>query len=142
MKARRSSRQRMIQALYEYRVNGAWGSLDALRESFDQGADDHLEEDEEFTLLLGRTVAERLEEIDSHIQGASHNWRPERMSAVDHCVLRLATAELLLGTAPPRVVLNEAVELARLYGSESSAAFVNGVLDGVWRAIRKDTSGQ
>lgn len=136
MKARRASRQLVLQAIYQYRISGTWESLAHLRESF--GDSEEVAEDASFTALLSQTVMARLDEIDAHIEGASRNWRPERMAAVDHCVLRLATAELLLGTAPARVVLNEAVELARLFGAESSASFVNGVLDGVWRAVRQE----
>jgi len=83
---------------------------------------------------LVETLDGRRSEIDARIQQASRNWRIERMAAVDLSILRLATAELLEGTAPPRVVINEAVELAKRFGDHGSATFVNGVLDGVHRA--------
>jgi N utilization substance protein B len=66
------------------------------------------------------------------IEGASANWRLDRMARVDRNVLRLAVHELLhLPDVPVKVVINEAIELGKKYGSESSGAFVNGVLDGI-----------
>jgi len=77
----------------------------------------------------------RLPEIDSLIQASSNNWTIARMSVIDRTLLRTACAELLLKSTPERVVLNEAIELAKIYGSESSARFVNGVLDSVRKRI-------
>jgi N utilization substance protein B len=71
----------------------------------------------------------RTSEIDLKIQAVSTNWKLGRMSVVDRNILRLATFELLSGTAPVKVVLNEAVELAKKFGSEDSGRFVNGILD-------------
>lgn len=79
-------------------------------------------------VVLG--VAAELEATDEAIRKASTNWRIERMARVDRNVLRLGTWELLRRVDVPRaVILDEAVELAKRYGSEESGAFVNGVLD-------------
>lgn len=79
-----------------------------------------------------RGVAESLDRIDEAIRKASTNWRLERMARVDRNVLRLGTWELIHGQDVPRaVILDEAVELAKRFGSEESGAFVNGVLDRV-----------
>lgn len=68
--------------------------------------------------------------IDELIVGASKNWRIERMSRVDRNILRLGTAELIgMRDVPVKVVINEAVELAKRFGTAESSAFVNGVLD-------------
>jgi N utilization substance protein B len=77
------------------------------------------------------------EEVDRRLTEAAEHWPLERMAATDRSVLRAAIAELMgrPGT-PARVVINEAIEIARPYGSENSAAFVNGVLDRVARALR------
>ena len=81
-------------------------------------------------ILLG-VVADR-ESVDARIARASEHWRLSRMTRVDRNVLRLATWELLHQPATPRaVILDEAVELAKRFGSEESGAFVNGVLDRV-----------
>jgi len=75
------------------------------------------------------TMAER-DELDLKIRRASENWRLERMTRVDRNVLRLGTWELCHRMDVPRaVILDEAVELAKRYGSEESGAFVNGVLN-------------
>src|SRR5262245_51167521 len=79
-----------------------------------------------------RGVAEGLDQIDEAIRKASTNWRLERMARVDRNVLRLGAWELLHSKDVPRaVILDEAVELAKRFGSEESGAFVNGVLDRV-----------
>ncbi len=71
-----------------------------------------------------------LAEIDPRLAEAAENWRVPRMAAVDRNALRLAAYELLfVPDTPHRVVLDEAIELARRYGSADSPAFVNGVLD-------------
>ena len=78
---------------------------------------------------LVRGVAERRRAVDDSIEKASANWRMDRMPKVDRNVLRLAVYELLASDVPVKVVINEAIELGKKYGSESSGAFVNGVLD-------------
>jgi N utilization substance protein B len=79
-----------------------------------------------------RGVAEDLDKLDEAIRKASTNWRLERMARVDRNVLRLGTWELMHAAEVPRaVILDEAVELAKRFGSEESSAFVNGVLDRV-----------
>jgi N utilization substance protein B len=88
---------------------------------------------EPFCRELHDAVVARGEEIDRLLTAAAENWRLARMAAVDRNVLRLGTAELLATApdAPAAVVINEAIELARRYGSKDSPAFVNGVLDKV-----------
>jgi N utilization substance protein B len=71
--------------------------------------------------------------IDARIAAHARNWRLERMAAVDRNVLRLAAYELLHTATPRSVVIDEAVELAREFGSEPSPAFINGVLDAIAR---------
>jgi N utilization substance protein B len=79
--------------------------------------------------LVAAAVA-RAPEIDELIAGASKNWRIERMSRVDRNILRLGACELIaFRDVPVKVVINEAVELAKRFGTAESSAFVNGVLD-------------
>ncbi len=79
--------------------------------------------------LVAKAV-ERAGEIDDLIASASKNWRIERMSRVDRNILRLGACELLaFRDVPVKVVINEAVELAKRFGTAESSAFVNGVLD-------------
>ncbi len=75
-----------------------------------------------------------LPEIDAALQEAALNWQLSRMPCVDRAVLRLGAFELLhMHDVPPRVSINEAVELAKRYSTEKSGAFVNGVLDKVFQ---------
>lgn len=71
------------------------------------------------------------QQIDDAIQGASPRWKVYRMSSVDRNVLRIAVYELLFEAAnvPPRVVINEAIEIGKMFGTTESGAFINGVLD-------------
>ena len=81
---------------------------------------------------LVRGVAAHRRAIDERIELVSTNWRLDRMAKVDRNVLRLAVFELHhRSEVPVKVVINEAIELGKKYGSESSGAFVNGVLDRV-----------
>lgn len=83
-----------------------------------------------FALGLVHGCRRHLDEIDREIQATSTNWDLRRMATVDRNVLRLGTYELLYRPdIPPQVTINEAVELAKRYSTEKSAAFVNGVLD-------------
>ena len=74
-------------------------------------------------------VREHRDALDEKLSKIADNWRLSRMAATDRNVLRLGAYELLHTDTPPPVVINEAIELARRYGSDQSAQFVNGVLD-------------
>ncbi|MCI8977508.1 transcription antitermination factor NusB [bacterium 1xD8-48] len=74
-------------------------------------------------------ILEKLDDIDGELNGKVQGWNTERMGKVDLTILRLAVYEILYDeTIPTRVAINEAVELAKRYGQDSSSAFVNGVL--------------
>jgi N utilization substance protein B len=85
-------------------------------------------------LVLG--VVLRIEELDAILGIHARNWRVSRMAAVDRNVLRLAVYELRDTQTPVAIVIDEAVDLARRFGSDSSPSFVNGVLDAVAREVR------
>ena len=85
---------------------------------------------------IARGVASDFPTVDKAIKHASQNWRIERMSRVDRNVLRIGAWELM-HDVPRAVVIDEAVELAKRYGSEDSGAFVNGVLDKVASDLKK-----
>ena len=89
-----------------------------------------------FARELVAAASERAAEIDELIAAASKNWRIERMSRVDRNILRLGACELLaFRDVPIKVVINEAVELAKRFGTAESSAFVNGVLDRIATAV-------
>jgi len=126
MGARRKGRELAVQALYQIDARGG-SSAEMLRlfwEQADAGA-----RAKEFAATLVAGVDEQRERIDTLIAEASEHWRFERLSAVDLNVLRVATYELLERAAPTSVVLDEAIEIARRFGTGESAVFVNGVLD-------------
>jgi N utilization substance protein B len=81
----------------------------------------------------------RADESDRLAKEFSQNWRLERMAAVDRSILRLAIYELRAGTAPAKVILDEAIELANLFSSAESGAFLNGVLDAVMKSLEVST---
>ena len=84
----------------------------------------------QFCLLLYDGVVAQLADIDARITAAAENWRLSRMPTVDRNILRLGAFELLfMKDTPAAVAFDEAIELARRYGSADSSAFVNGVLD-------------
>lgn len=94
--------------------------------------------EDSFLIRLLRGVSAHREEIDRLIEGHSEHWRLERMPPVDRNILRIAAFELLYcEEVPPRVSVNEAVELAKRFGSEDSPAFVNGILDRIMAVVSK-----
>jgi N utilization substance protein B len=87
-------------------------------------------------LIIG--VRQNQEQLDAALQAAANNWSVPRMAVTDRSILRLATYELLHTDTPPSVVINEAIELAKRFGSNQSAGFVNGILD----RVRKGNLGE
>jgi len=88
------------------------------------------EELQSFAEMIVRGVMGKRDEIDEVIAQSSTNWKVARMAIVDRNILRMATFELKhLHDIPPKVTLNEAIEIAKRYGTEDSGAFINGILD-------------
>jgi N utilization substance protein B len=115
--------------LFQIEASGATpdGAIDLFWRSFLDGADP---EGRDYADALVRGVDEKREELDARITAASAHWRLERMARVDRNVLRLGTWELAYRPDVPRaVILDEAVELAKSFGTDESSAFVNGVLN-------------
>lgn len=129
--SRSHARECALQALYQVDLAGG-EPIDALAHAAKsgEGADPLEGEALAFAEELVRGVCKDRLELDALIEKHSHNWRVERMAKVDRNVLRLAVWELRHhGGAPRKVVLNEAIELAKKFGSEESGAFINGILD-------------
>lgn len=91
----------------------------------------------EFANQLFEGTVENAAELDALVAARSENWRPERMAVIDRAILRLAAYELRQAKTPPKVVLDEGIELAKKFSSEDAARFINGVLDGLLRSMRK-----
>jgi transcription antitermination factor NusB len=91
----------------------------------------------EFSKKLVCGVWENKEYLDRRLRQASKNWRLERMSRVDRSILRLGAFEVLfMEDIPPKVSIDEAVELGKKYGTEESGAFINGILDNIFNESR------
>jgi N utilization substance protein B len=136
MGSRRKGREAALQILYQIDVSEV-GAEQAMRDYWVSLATSR--EGEEFANALVGGWASARDQIDETIRSVSQHWRLERMARVDRNILRLATYELLkLPDVPRRVTLNEAVELAKRFGSEGSAGFVNGVLDRIAGDLGKD----
>ena len=94
----------------------------------------------EFMTVLVEKVFAHAEEIDVLLNKFSDHWALDRMSMVDRNVLRLGICELAFTTAtPPKVAINEAVEIAKKFGTEDSPDFINGILDKIFKETLKDT---
>ena len=88
-------------------------------------------------LVMG--VCEKRQDLDSLIISASKNWRLERMPYVDRSILRMATFEILFREdIPPKVSIDEAVEIGKRFGAEDSGSFINGILDNIYNALFQD----
>jgi N utilization substance protein B len=141
---RTKARERAVQALYQIDVTAS--ALDEALSRFWKSFEPVEREVMDLTETLVRGVAEHRRTIDGAIEAVSTNWRLDRMARVDRNILRLAVHELLhRPEVPVKVVINEAIELGKKYGSESSGAFINGVLDKIAKSLpparRPDGSG-
>ena len=94
----------------------------------------------EFANQLFEGAAHEATELDELIVKHAENWKLERMAILDRAILRLAMHELRTGDTPPKVVINEAVELAKKFSSEESGAFVNGILDAFRKTLPEGTA--
>jgi N utilization substance protein B len=130
---RTKARERALQALYQ--IDVAAEGIDEALGRFWRSFEPVEREVQTLAEALVRGVAEHRRAIDEEIERASANWRLDRMAKVDRNVLRLATYELLRTDVPVKVAINEAIELGKKYGSESTGAFVNGVLDKIASAL-------
>ena len=88
-----------------------------------------------FASKLFEGAAKDADELDALIVQHAQNWRLERLAIIDRAVLRLAIYELRIAETPPKVILNEAVELAKKFSSEDAGSFVNGILDAVHKTL-------
>lgn len=133
---RRSGRAYALQLLYARDGDPATdvaGAAASWAQEFDLEIDPTAQA---FARELVAAASEHGERIDALIGAASKNWRIERMSRVDRNILRLGAGELVaFRDVPVKVVINEAVELAKRFGTAESSAFVNGVLDRIATAV-------
>jgi N utilization substance protein B len=93
----------------------------------------------DFATTLANVVAASVQEIDRMIAEAAEHWRIERMAVVDRLILRLAVYEFLhQKETPAKVIINEALELARTFSTDEAVKFINGILDGIRRTLERE----
>ncbi len=139
MPSRHRSRERALQMIYQWEVSKAspdqvvetyWNELS--KETAGGSTDDA------FANNVFRGVVEHIAKIDGRIQSHADNWRLERMSAVDRCILRLGVYELMEDTSPAPVIINEALEIGGRFSGKESVPFLNGVLDAVRKSLEDE----
>lgn len=133
MGVRRKARESALKMLYAWEVskNPVEQVIDTYWRDFEPQ-----QEGRGFAEQIFRGAVAHKEELDQAIQQASTHWKLNRMAALDRNLLRLATFELFhLEDVPKRVTLNEAIEIAKRFGTEDSWAFINGVLDKLARSV-------
>lgn len=126
MGGRRISREMALKVLFQIDLVST-NIEEVLKYTFEDGK--LSDEVKEFTLILVKGVMSNLSEIDKVINNYTNNWSLERITNIDRNILRMAIYEILyLKNIPKSVSINEAIELAKKYGTKSSFSFVNGVL--------------
>jgi len=134
MTLRRKSREFALQMLYECDLGE---QRPAQVEKYFWKTARAAESTRKFANELFEGALEQAEANDKLVGKLSRNWRTERISAIDRNILRLAIYELRAETAPAKVVIDEAIELAKKFSSEEAPAFVNGVLDAARKSLEE-----
>lgn len=144
MSARQVGRSVVLQSLYEWDFYGRKSDLiDLIERDLKEFAPDLDEAD--FVRRLAKGALDHINEIDDIITRAAPEWPLDQISIIDRNILRVGLFELLYADreeVPPRVAINEAIELAKAYGGTNSGRFVNGVLGTVYREIGEPDKGE
>ena len=131
--SRRAAREVIFKTLFELDLNSGLDQETALQTAKDAHQNDLTKKDNAYIEKVLRGVTENIESIDSAISAASTQWKLSRMGSVDRAILRLAAYEMkfLSEELTANIVMNEAIELAKIYGTDESKRFINGVLGGI-----------
>ncbi|MBI1755443.1 transcription antitermination factor NusB [Candidatus Azambacteria bacterium] len=140
MANRHLSRSIVLQSLYEWDFYG--GQKERLKDILDRNIKEFAPglPDSDFIFNLAELVTSRLSELNAIIEKCAPEWPLAQITVVDRNVLRLGIAELLHGDkkeVPPKVAINEAIELAKSFGGESSGRFINGVLGTLYKEMEQ-----
>jgi transcription antitermination factor NusB len=139
MRKRTQAREFALQILYQHEMNPE--AEDTLFKIFWQEHSETVEEIRQFTENLVKGTIQHQSELDEIIMRYAENWQLHRMATIDRNILRFATYELLFsGDIPPKVTINEAVNIAKKYSKEDSGKFVNGVLDKINHTEKRRTA--
>jgi transcription antitermination factor NusB len=139
MSARRKARELTLKALYAYEISGA----DAQQVSEDIIQSSQIKEEaKKFSQTLFEKILQNIEKIDSLIKSAVKSWEFSRIALVEKNILRIGVGELLFfSDIAPAITINEAIELAKKYGEKDSKNFINGVLDQLAKAKKREQFG-
>jgi N utilization substance protein B len=135
--SRRQARELALQTLFQLDFNTT-GKDEALQTALSEH--DNIDENtRKYTENLVIGTQEHLKEIDTIIGDISNDWKIDRMPGIDRNIARMAIYEMNFGneSLPPNVVINEAIELAKLFGTEESSRFVNGILGTLVKRVDK-----
>jgi len=142
MRKRTLARDWALRILYQAEINGQKVEETAEKCWMEEEAEEVEEEIRQFALRLVLGVEQNLEPIDEKISSYATNWQLKRMAVIDRNILRLGVFELKYANdIPPKVTINEMVELAKRYGDLESSKFVNGILDKIHKT-EIDPSGK
>ena len=145
MANRHLSRSIVLQTLFEWDFNGA--TNDEIEDSIKRNLEEFAPglEDDAFVITLTEAVLEKRSVVDEIIEKAAPEWPIDKISIIDRNILRIGLTELLFGDrtqVPPKVAINEAIELAKTFGGENSSKFINGVLGAVYKEIGEPEKDQ
>jgi N utilization substance protein B len=135
---KRKTRELAMQALFLWDTNGE-RDIDLARRIVEEGTDDSTVRQAALDMAAG--TWDQRQVIDQRIERVAPQWPPRRQPGVDRNLIRLAVWELTNADTPPKVVIDEAIELAKKFSTEQSPAFINGVLDAVLKENRMLTEG-
>lgn len=128
--SRHQARMLAVQVLYEYELRPDVDIKEAMSRNLKNAPDENFN----FGLKLVQETINNIQKLDELIAAAAPEWPLEQVAILDKIILRLATCELLfLRETPPKVVIDEAVELAKTFGGENSSKFINGALGTIYR---------
>ena len=133
MALRRKAREFALQMLFQWEISKQEPGL--VESGFWKNARSE-KNTRTFANLLFEGAAAEAAALDALITRHAENWRLERIAAIDRAILRLAAHELRTEKTPPKVVIDEALELAKKFSSEDAASFVNGVLNAVFQSMK------
>lgn len=137
MGGRRAAREAVLQALYRLDMLNRKVAGEEIDRVVEEAISRNVKDMEYFRDVL-KGVLEHMEEIDALINRISTRWKVDKMNPVERNILRIAGFELIFrADIPPRVTMNEAVVLAKKFGSEKSSSFVNGIIDRMAKELQK-----
>ncbi len=136
MKKRRKAREFVLQGLYALEISG--NPLDVILEEMSARQSNHGEVIRFASELLKKTVEQKTA-LDQEVALVVENWEFERIALVDRLILRFALCELIyFNEIPPKVTINEAIELAKTYSTSQSGRFINGILDSLYKKLKSE----